>query len=230
MGEMQALERDDKQAQDLAAWLRRAGTLAPTLAIVGLIAFGVLRTVSELGDGASLVAAVLAMLLGLAGADLLGGVAHWACDTFGSERTPWVGPLVIAPFREHHVDPQILARKDFFDASASNAWAGLSLLTPWVLFVPAPSGALEVARESFAVSLAGFVFLTNAYHQWAHQAEPPRLARWLWRLHLAIPPEHHARHHERGDGAYCVTTGWCNAQLERWGFFTRLERLLSRLR
>ena len=228
---MQAIERDDgKQQQESAAWLRRAGTLAPTLAILGLIAFGMVRTLSGLGDAVSLVAAALAMLLGLAGADLLGGVAHWACDTFGSERTPVVGPLVIAPFREHHVDPQILARKDFFDASSSNAWAGLSLLTPWLLLVPAPSTPLAVALDSFAVSLSGFVFLTNAYHQWAHQEEPPRLARWLWRLHLAIPPEHHARHHARGDGAYCVTTGWCNAQLERWGVFERVERLVSRLR
>ena len=228
---MQALERDDgKHEQVTAAWLRRAGTLAPSCAIFGLIAFGVLRLAAGLGDAASLVAATLAVLLGLAGADLLGGVAHWACDTFGSERTPILGPRVIAPFREHHVDPQILARKDFFDASSSNAWAGLSLLTPWLLLVPAPSGPLAVALDSFAVSLSGFVFLTNAYHQWAHQAEPPRVARWLWRLHLAIPPEHHERHHARGDGAYCVTTGWCNAQLERWGIFGRLERLVARLR
>jgi ubiquitin-conjugating enzyme E2 variant len=228
---MQALEREDhRQERLLAAWLRRGATLAPTLAIIALIAFGVLRLAGGLGDGASLAGAALALLLGLLAADLLGGVTHWACDTFGSERTPVVGPLVIAPFREHHVDPQILARKDFFDASSSNAWAGLSLLAPWQLLMPAPSGVLAVALESFAVSLAGFVFLTNAYHQWAHRSDPPRFARWLWRLGLAISPEHHARHHERGEGAYCVTTGWCNARLERWGLFERLERLVSRLR
>ena len=228
---MGALQQTETGAvRDVAARWRRAGTLAPTLGICALIACGALRLAGSLEGGASWLAACAGVMVGLATADLLGGIAHWACDTFGSERTPVVGPLVIAPFREHHVDPQILARKDFFDASSSNAWAALSVLTPWLLLAPAPTSPLEAWLESAMLSLAAFVFLTNAYHQWAHRAEPPRVARWLWRLHLAIPPEHHARHHARGEGAYCVTTGWCNAQLERWRLFERLERLVSRLR
>jgi ubiquitin-conjugating enzyme E2 variant len=214
--------------------LARANHLAPTLAALALLAVLFLRLAGGLADAPSpliaLLAAAAGAWVGLAAADLLGGVAHWLCDTFGSERTPVVGPLVIAPFREHHVDPQILARKDFVEASSSNAWLANGLLAPWLLLAPEPDDALGLGLGSFMLSLASFVFLTNAFHQWAHRADPPRLARWLWRLRVAIPPEHHARHHQAGDRAYCVTTGWCNARLERWRVFESLERGLSRLR
>jgi plasmanylethanolamine desaturase len=40
----------------------------------------------------------------------------------------------------------------------------------------------------------------------------------------------HAQHHARPyDASYCITTGWCNAGLERIRFFRTLERLITAL-
>jgi len=150
--------------------------------------------------------------------------------TFGDERTPLVGRIVIAPFREHHVDPEYLGRKDFFDASSSNAWLAWALQGGWLWLSPPATGVAGVFAASFVLSFSTWVFLTNTFHQWAHQPAPPRVARVLRRLRLAITPEQHALHHRAGDRAYCVATGWCNAALERWRVFERLERWAAPLR
>jgi len=208
----------------LSRWLGRAAALAPCLAVMGLLTIALVRIARAVGDSAGLALFGLAGWLGWIASDLVSGIVHWLCDRYGDERTPVIGPLVIAPFREHHVDPQILARKDFFDAASSNAWLSLSVLVPWVAFGPPLEGALAIFLAGFAVSLGAGVFLTNTFHQWAHQANPPRAARWLQVLRVAISPERHARHHASGDAAYCVTTGFCNPALERWRVFERLER------
>lgn len=179
---------------------------------------------------AALFAALAGLAAGWLAADFGSGLLHWLCDRFGDERTPLVGRLVIAPFREHHVDPQILAGKNFYDAASSNAWIALALVGLWLWLGDGSLGPASAFAGSFALTLAAAVFLTNTFHQWAHQVAPPRAARWLQRLRLAIRPESHARHHVGGDAAYCVTTGWCNATLDRWEFFPRLERALARLR
>jgi ubiquitin-conjugating enzyme E2 variant len=214
----------------LSRWLARAASVAPTLAVACLLALSLLRIGAALGDGAGLAPLALAGWLGWIAADLVSGVVHWLCDRYGDARTPLVGPLVIAPFREHHVDPQILARKDFFDAASSNAWLALTVLVPWLALAPAPAGAPALFVAGFAVSLGAGVFLTNTFHQWAHQARPPRAARWLQALRIAIPPERHALHHASGDRAYCVTTGLCNPALDRWRVFERLERATALFR
>ena len=57
------------------------------------------------------------------------------------------------------------------------------------------------------------------------------MVRALQRLHLALPPEAHARHHSGAhDRAYCIATGWANAPLDRLRVFLRLERRLGRER
>jgi ubiquitin-conjugating enzyme E2 variant len=211
--------------------LLRSAHVAPVVSFELLFALGVLELGPLLRTPGSLVAALCGVLPGWLFADFGSGIVHWLCDRFGDERTPVVGPLVIAPFREHHVDPQILARKGFAEAASSNAWLALGLVGGWLWIGRALEGAVSAFVGTFVLSLAAAVFLTNTFHQWAHQQEPPRTARWLQRLRLAIPPERHALHHAGGgDGAYCVTTGWCNPTLDRWGFFPRLEEALARLR
>jgi len=38
--------------------------------------------------------------------DFVSGILHWACDTWGHFKTPFIGPTLIRSFRMHHVDPQ----------------------------------------------------------------------------------------------------------------------------
>ena len=221
---------EGQRAQKLSAFARQAGFVAPSLGFALVFAASARELFAGMQGLAAGVAALLAVLPAIAAADLASGVVHWLCDRFGDERTPVIGRVVIAPFREHHVDPEHLGRKDFFDASSSNAWLALALQGSWLWLSSPATRALEVFAASFALSLSTWVFLTNTFHQWAHQPAPPRVARVLRRLRLAITPEQHARHHRAGDRAYCVATGWCNAALERWRVFERLERWAASLR
>jgi ubiquitin-conjugating enzyme E2 variant len=214
----------------LRALAVQAGFAAPTLGFAFVFGMGAAELLAAPGGVAAGVVALAAVLPAIAAADLASGVVHWLCDRFGDERTPLVGRAVIAPFREHHVDPEHLARKDFFDASASNAWLALALQGLWLWLSDLPTRAGEIFFASFVLSLSTAVLLTNTFHQWAHQQAPPRVARLLQRMRLAITPEHHARHHASGERAYCVTTGWCNVALERWRVFERLERWAAPLR
>jgi len=227
-----------EDARRPAAIARQAAFVAPSLGFALAFAASareLLAGMQEIASGAvALLAAgavaLLAVLPAIAAADLASGVVHWLCDRFGDERTPLVGRIVIAPFREHHVDPEYLGRKDFFDASSSNAWLAWALQGGWLWLSPPATGAAGVFAASFVLSFSTWVFLTNTFHQWAHQPAPPRVARVLRRLRLAITPEQHALHHRAGDRAYCVATGWCNAALERWRVFERLERWAAPLR
>jgi Lipid desaturase domain len=50
-------------------------------------------------------AAVVGLALGFFAAGLASGLVHWFCGTYFDPRTPLLGPIFFAPFREHHVDP-----------------------------------------------------------------------------------------------------------------------------
>lgn len=172
---------------------------------------------------------VAGALAGVVAADLASGVVHWLCDRFGSERTPLVGPYLIASFREHHRDPSAIARHGFLERSGANAMVVvpvLALAPDAVAALPVPAAACAAGA---ALSLGVFVALTNEIHLQAHRARPARLMRSLQRLRLVLPPDAHARHHREGhDQAYCIATGWSNALLDRAGVFPRLERWLRR--
>lgn len=166
---------------------------------------------------------LLAIPLGLTCADLLSGLVHWFCDTFLSEEAPLLGRAFIAPFREHHRDPEALLRHDLIARNASNAIAAL----PIALLGCIPGTPLFVL--AFALTCAVAVLGTNQIHAWAHAASAPRIVRWLQACGVVLSPEAHAAHHgERGDVAYCVTTGWMNAILDRTGFFRLVEHVLTR--
>jgi ubiquitin-conjugating enzyme E2 variant len=208
----------------------------PILDRVALLGFAILWTTATLHglrglgpdlDGptavvASLVAALGAYLL----ADLLAGLTHWLADRFFREDTRWIGPLLIAPFREHHTDPGSIARHDFATVSGNSALATAPLAVALRL-LPEPANVPALALFVFGNVLTLALFLTNLFHRWAHAPRRPPFVRWLHRTGLILTPERHARHH-RGDHdcAYCVTSGWLNPLLDGLGVFPRLERLL----
>jgi ubiquitin-conjugating enzyme E2 variant len=173
---------------------------------------------------------VLAAALGWAFADLGSGLVHFLCDRFGSERTPLLGPAVIRPFREHHLDPGAITTHGFAELSGNSALALSPILALGSELAPQVGVTLlHSAAFSWLMSASAGLFATNQIHRWAHLPRAPRLARWLQSARLAIRAEDHARHHSAAhDRSFCITTGWCNAPLDRLGAWARIECRLRR--
>jgi ubiquitin-conjugating enzyme E2 variant len=169
-------------------------------------------------------AAVVAYL----GADFVSGFFHWLGDTWGSEQMPVLGKAFIRPFREHHVDQTAITRHDFVETNGANCFVALPA-APLAYLVDA-SQPVGLFVASFFGAMMVWVLGTNQFHKWSHMAHPPRLARWLQRLKLILPPEHHAIHHASPhDRYYCITVGWLNPVLHRLRFFRALEWLITRV-
>jgi ubiquitin-conjugating enzyme E2 variant len=172
-------------------------------------------------------AIVCAVLL----ADLISGVVHWGCDTWGSVETPLLGKAFIRQFREHHVDPDEINRHDFVEANGTNG--GLALLPlavawllPYDVRHPTP---LAWGTQLGAAVFALLVTFTSQAHQWAHAPRVPRWVAWCQRRGILLSREHHEVHHRAPHmHNYCITTGWMDAFLERFALFRRAERLITR--
>ncbi|MCH2170431.1 fatty acid desaturase family protein [Myxococcota bacterium] len=165
-------------------------------------------------------------------ADLVSGLVHWACDRFGSPNTPFLGENFIAPFREHHREPEAITQKGFVEVNGNTAIA----LTPILILVhvslPLGTGHSSPFGHIFMASLCGWLIATNQFHKLAHQ--PPNtnspLIRWLQRKQLILPQIHHGRHHRAPfDRHYCITNGRLDPWLEKLGVWIHLEAALTRL-
>jgi ubiquitin-conjugating enzyme E2 variant len=175
---------------------------------------------------------VLALLSGFLWADWVSGFVHWMGDTWGTTETPILGKALIRPFREHHVDQKAITRHDFIETNGANCmislpWAVMSLLMP---FTPGPWFQVRFFFACAWASMILWVMGTNQFHKWAHSDNPPVVAQWLQRLHLILPPAHHAIHHKAPFAKYyCITVGWMNWPLTKIHFFPILERWLTAL-
>ena len=170
----------------------------------------------------------LLILLGLAGADFISGVIHWAGDTWGTTKTPVVGWRFVRPFRFHHAHPLDMLKSNFFTTNGDNVFAVLPLLAlPYALPVE-PGAWLWVGVFVWGVGF--FAMWTSQFHLWAHAKQPPRVVRALQWCRLILTRQHHQRHHKAPFRAnYCITTGWCNPILTHIRFFPAMEWVVSRL-
>ncbi len=186
-----------------------------------------LRVAPAIYSGGEWFAAFLGILGGYLLADLLAGTVHWIADRFFDPKTPLLGTMLIAPFREHHEDVLEITRHDFYEVSGNNALVTIPIVI-LLAAIPSPVGFLAQLVSVMGASLTLALFATNQFHSWAHSSSPPG---WVQRLHgwgLILTPERHARHHRLDhDRAYCVTSGWLNPMLDRIGFFQRLERIFA---
>jgi plasmanylethanolamine desaturase len=171
----------------------------------------------------------LAALCGYLAADLASGLVHWFCDRFFEEDSPYLGRLLIRPFREHHRDPAAMTRHGWLELCGNSAQALVPLLLA-VLAAPLPAGAGLVATfvDGATVAFALAALATNAFHCWAHAPRVPPLVARLQSLGLILGPRAHAVHHA-GGGAYCVTSGWANRVVDGLALPARLERGLVAL-
>src|SRR5262245_5221526 len=171
-----------------------------------------------------------AALLGYIGADFTSGFVHWAGDTWGSPRVPVLGQSVIRPFREHHVDQTAITRHDFVETNGANCLISLPAAAAGLLIPIKQGDDLALFATTFLGSLIFWVFATNQFHKWAHMERPPAAIAWLQRLHLILPPGHHAIHHAAPFSRYyCITVGWMNWPLTKLRFFPVLESIVTGL-
>lgn len=178
------------------------------------------RLVGAAGWGCVPVLAV-ALPLGWLATDLLSGLVHWACDSFGSVHTPLLGSAFIRPFREHHADPQAMTRHDFVETHGASCFAALPFLCLSCLLPLDAVVAQLLQAWLLAIGLAALA--TNQCHKWAHMAPSatPAAVRWAQRRGLILPAAHHRRHHTPPfDSHFCMSSGWLNplfdAMVRKW--------------
>lgn len=146
--------------------------------------------------------------------DLLSGLLHWAFDSFGTLRTPVLGKTFIRPFREHHVDPQLMTRHDFVELNGASCVACLPILIATCV-MPLVSGAWIGLQAVMLFASLG-ALITNQCHQWAHAdpATTPPAVRWAQRHRLILQPAQHRLHHTAPfDSHFCMASGWANLPL-----------------
>lgn len=158
-------------------------------------------------------------------ADLLSGLVHWAGDTLGSEHTPVLGPSFIAPFREHHDDPQAMVAHGTVELVGSTALLALPSLVPVTHLVTFEGqGSLRLAIGGVLLATLLGVVVTNLVHRWAHMDRPPAVAALLQRTGLILTPARHERHHTAPfDGWFCISSGLLDGLLMRIGLWERLN-------
>jgi len=199
--------------------------LAAAIALaVALAAWHAVR-IAAATHGGSWLGVVVGLLAGALAADFLTGLVHWACDTWGDERSRRPGAGLIRSFRDHHRRPRAMLEHDGVEVNGEAAVAAVGPFA--VLLVGGPAAALleHPAWYAFAWSTIGVAALSNQIHQWAHMRAPRPFVRRLQRTGLILSPRRHALHHRAPcDERYCISTGWLNPMLDRIGFWRALER------
>ncbi len=169
-----------------------------------------------------------AAFIGYLGADFLSGVVHWAGDRWGNEKTFMLGPTIIKPFRDHHVDEKGITRHSFVETNGNNCM-GTTVILIAALLLP-EEGLFGLFSRVFSVSLSFGLFATNQFHKWSHLDNPPLPIAILQKLHLILPVDHHKIHHTKPhDSYYCITTGWLNPLLKKIRFFEFLEAGIEKM-
>lgn len=185
------------------------------------------RLASEATPWQLLASLALALPLGYLAADLVSGLIHWFADSFFDDATPLIGSLLIAPFREHHRDPEAITRHGFLETTGNSCLVTIPPLGALWLWGASDgtSGVLAVFGLAVALCAALGVFATNMIHRAAHarEADIRGPIATLQRSGLILSAAHHAQHHRGANNrAYCVTCGWLNPVLDRFDVFGRL--------
>ncbi len=170
-----------------------------------------------------------AAILGWIFSDFIGGVVHWAGDTWGSIDLPLLGPALIRPFREHHVDPLAITRHDFIETNAACALAGSPILFACLFLNVGKDYKVTSFIVFFVFFMTIFVLFTNQIHKWAHSTSSNRIIKILQSMRILLNPIHHKIHHTAPfNKYYCITTGWMNPLLTYFQFFPRIERFITK--
>jgi ubiquitin-conjugating enzyme E2 variant len=178
------------------------------------------------------VTGILAFIFSALLSDLVSGTVHWACDTWGTINTPFMGRLFIRQFREHHSDAEEITRHDFVETNGTNAFLALipisiSYAMPWD---PENPSLFVWIFDIVGFGLALFTTFTSQAHKWAHTEKVPSYVHIMQKMRIVLSKEHHAVHHQPPHRHhYSITGGWVDRWLERYSVFRRLEAAITRL-
>jgi len=160
--------------------------------------------------------------------DVFSGLVHWGADTWGSLETPFLGKTIIRSFREHHLDPMAITRHDWIEANGDSHMAIVPALFLLALTSLEPGNNGDLFITSFLVCTGFWVSLTNQFHKWAHSMKPPTLIHLLQESNLILSKRNHqVHHHNPFDRYYTITTGWLNPVLGSFGFWKRMETMIT---
>jgi ubiquitin-conjugating enzyme E2 variant len=183
--------------------------------LASVFAVGLTLRVASTTTVSGLVPLALGLALGFLTADVASGLVHWFCDRYFQPNTLLIGPMIIAPFRQHHIDPTALGRHGVLERNGNNCLAALPFLAlaafePWDLGQP-----WAALARGFLGGFSLTLCLTNEIHAWAHSSSPPQLVTWLQRCGILLARERHAAHHRDSHSrAYAVVCGWSNLWLD----------------
>lgn len=167
------------------------------------------------------------LLLAFPAADLASGMVHWFFDTYGQVNTPIFGAAVISPFREHHRDQKAILSHGFVETNCNSFTLGLLTCLPLYYFTENVTAPWFHRGIAFFLLTFWQAILANQVHKYAHADANNRMVRTLQRLHLFLPPEHHAVHHAAPyDRHYCIASGCMNRLLDFLHFWRGLEAAL----
>lgn len=191
-----------------------------------LISFTLMWSVHFYGNlmaqDASLLMITLMLFLSWICADLVSGLVHWFADTWGTGQWPVLGPSLIRSFREHHVDDLAITRHDFVETNGASALVCLPILIALFFF------QTDFYLMSFSLFFTFWILLTNQFHKWSHELNPPVLVLKLQRLGLILSRENHDRHHKDNHTEnYFITNGFINYFIGR-KCFDLFERLIQK--
>lgn len=171
---------------------------------------------------------LLGTLAGVLLADFGSGLVHWACDTWGNERSRWFGGTLIRSFREHHRSPTAMLAHDWIEVNGEAAGFCAALFLAMLAGTPAAWLQAHPGLYALAWAAVSVSALSNQLHQWAHSPTPPRPVKLLQRSGLVLSMRRHAPHHRSPcDHRYCISTGWLNPALDAVGFWRGLERAIQ---
>lgn len=202
---------------------------AALLVVTALLFVLVLRTIKELTSVITMMTMLSGLLAGYLASDLLSGFVHWFCDTFFEEDTPFIGRIVIRPFREHHREPSRITEFGMLEQDGTSSFVLIPLLLAVIRFDTSfSSNLLAILLHGVLIGLSAGMLLTNLFHKWAHAERVPSLVGLLQKYRIILSADAHQVHHRQHANAYCVTNGWFNVVADRFDWFGRLERLIRR--
>jgi len=202
-------------------------------ALIGLQAYFTLTTLGEQSwDAYFVIKNFLAVLAGILTADFFSGLVHWGADTYFSVDTPVLGPALIRPFREHHIDATAMCQHDFIETNADTFCLMIPSLSisNWNYCMGSKvdtDGTFDLCHLTLAI----FVGFTNEFHKLSHTHRGrSAFVRFLQNCWLILPPNHHRIHHVRPhSNYYCITVGWLDPLFEHIQFWRKVEKVIFKV-